>query len=255
MEEDLDFRTQKAYDAMYTGVPKSETLLRIWRDVYGDDYPEGVEPFSFVTRTDLTHIVEYLKLNPGDTLVDLGCGRGGPGLWVARETGADLVGIDLSPDAVEQARQRIANFGLQEYARFLTADFCATGLPDESCEGGMSIDMLWMVEDKGAAMAEVKRILCPGGRFVFTTWEPRDGSDPNYDMPLSDHGLVVEEHAEKPDSDRRRRAMYASVVAYKDALIAEMGAEAALPMIAEATLVPPKMGRSRHVLIACRRPS
>jgi hypothetical protein len=89
---------------------------------------------------------------------------------------------------------------------------------------------------------------------VFTTWEPRDGSDPDYGALLSDQGLVVEEHAEKPDSDRRRRAMYAGVVANKDALIAEMGAESALPMIAEATLAPAKMGRTRHVMISCGKP-
>ena len=61
-QKDLDFRTVEAYNAMYAGVPKSKTLLRIWHDVYGDDYPEEVEPFSFVTKTDLARIVQYLTI-------------------------------------------------------------------------------------------------------------------------------------------------------------------------------------------------
>ncbi|WP_354531947.1 class I SAM-dependent methyltransferase [Nakamurella sp. UYEF19] len=36
-------------------------------------------------------------------LIDLGCGMGGPGQWIARESGAHLVGIDLSQAAVEAA--------------------------------------------------------------------------------------------------------------------------------------------------------
>ena len=47
-----------------------------------------------------------LGLSPGDTLVDLACGRGGYGLEIAARTGARLVGVDFSAEAVRQAREQ-----------------------------------------------------------------------------------------------------------------------------------------------------
>ena len=109
----LDWRKVEAYNVYYTGIPKSKTFLRAQRDAYGPDYPEEAEPTSFVTKTDLVRIAHFISISSGKTFIDLGCGRGGPGLWVARETGADLIGIDLSPLGVEQAKQRVSDFGLE----------------------------------------------------------------------------------------------------------------------------------------------
>ena len=75
---------------------KGEFLRDIWREVFGDEYPEEVDHDSPVTITDLKNISRYLNVKPGETFIDLGCGRGGPGMWVAREIGANYVGFDLS---------------------------------------------------------------------------------------------------------------------------------------------------------------
>src|SRR2546425_9427530 len=85
------------YDRLFAGYAKSPTLRKIWRDAYGDDFPENVEPLSYVTLTDLRRIVSALGVGPGATIVDLGSGSGGPSLWGARPTGAQGVGIDVSP--------------------------------------------------------------------------------------------------------------------------------------------------------------
>jgi SAM-dependent methyltransferase len=81
------------------------------------DLPGEVEPFSFVSAVLLGHVARALGLSPGETLVDLGCGRGGPGLWLARRAGASLVGVDFSAVAVGQASRRAGPFGLQGEAR------------------------------------------------------------------------------------------------------------------------------------------
>ena len=62
------------------------------------------------------------------------------------------------------------------------ADFCATGLQDKSCDGAISIDILWMVPNKIAAMSEVARILHSAARFVFTTWESIKPSETDYHL-------------------------------------------------------------------------
>ena len=241
------------YDAVYESVPRATAMRDIWRQVYGEDYPEEADPYGFITLTALARVAHLVGVAEGDTLADLGCGRGGPGLWVARETGACLIGVDLSPVAANQARERIPDFGLGSRAAFRAADFCDTGIDDASCHGVMSIDMVWLLPDKAAAMAEVHRILRPGGRFAFTTWVPRDGSDPNYDRLLGAAGLEVVEHGEVADSDRRRRAIYEALLVHEEELLAE-GASAAQPMISEAKRALSKEWRSRHALIACRKP-
>ena len=116
-------------------------------------------------------------LSPGQTLVDLGCGRGGPGLWLAREAGALLLGVDFSPVAVGQAGQRAAVFGLAGRARFAVGDLAGTGLPAAAGNAVVSIDAFHFAADPAAAAAEARRILQPGRRLVLTNWQPKVPGD------------------------------------------------------------------------------
>jgi len=106
-------------------------LRRVW-EVAAPDLPPEVEPFSFVSASLLRHVAQALGLSPGQTLVDLGCGRGGPGLWLAREADVSLVGVDFSSVAIDQATQRAALFGLADRVRFVVGDLTRTGLPGAS---------------------------------------------------------------------------------------------------------------------------
>ena len=101
----------------------------LWQRAMGNDYPEDVDPSSSCTRSLLAHILEMLALRPGDLLVDLGCGRGGPGLWLARATKARLVGLDFSPKGIALAIRTAERFALTTPSQFRVASFDATGLP------------------------------------------------------------------------------------------------------------------------------
>ena len=52
----------------------------------GDEYPAGLDTYSWVSRTELRQVAEQVALTDSRVIVDLGCGRGGPGLWVAGTT-------------------------------------------------------------------------------------------------------------------------------------------------------------------------
>ena len=111
---------QVGYDAVYTAVPQSPTLRRIWREhAAGTTFPDEFAHISFVTIPQLQRMAGELRLGRGNTLVDLGCGMGGPALWLARETGAKLIGVDLSPVAVTQAGARAAALEFASQARFV----------------------------------------------------------------------------------------------------------------------------------------
>jgi hypothetical protein len=67
-----------AYSIKWGSHIESPSRSRIRREVYGDEYPADVDPRSFLTWTELRRIARELRVGPGDTFVDLGCGQGGP---------------------------------------------------------------------------------------------------------------------------------------------------------------------------------
>ena len=91
------------FEQSFTG-PASAVRARIWRQVYGPEYPSWADPFSYVSVTELRRFAQELQPARGQRLVDVGCGRGGPGLWVAAVTGARLIGIDVDEPALAAAR-------------------------------------------------------------------------------------------------------------------------------------------------------
>lgn len=145
----------------------------IWQEVFGDEYPAEAQPYSYVTRSELREFVAELRVGEHSLLVDVGCGRGGPGLWVAAATGASLLGVDISSTALEQARRRAAQVGLNHKAQYELGEFAAIPANDGAAGAVMSIDALLFAPDKGAAVAEIFRVLAPGGRLVATTWDYR----------------------------------------------------------------------------------
>jgi ubiquinone/menaquinone biosynthesis C-methylase UbiE len=243
------------------GYERSASLRRIRREVYGDDYADEADPSSpGLTLTELRRIARELRVGPGATIVDLGCGRGGPGLWLARETGAALVGIDIVSLAVDLATARAREFGLQERARFQLGDMAATGLPDAAFDGAISVVALLMVSDKAAAVREAARILRSGARFVFTTLEGTGLTRAGV-AEVSDHrplleaaGFTVEVYEEIPEWRGRIREVMERIRASEAALTQELGEEAAQGWMRMAAARPGDIEKNqeRTFLIAAR---
>ncbi|WP_052770399.1 class I SAM-dependent methyltransferase [Streptomyces sp. CNQ-509] len=165
------------FDALFHGEARSAGFSRVAR-IVDPELPPEAEPFSFLCADLLHHIAAELALEEGEVLADLGCGRGGPGLWLARAAHADLVGIDFSPVAVAQARQRSATYAIKGTAHFVVNDLTTTGLPPASVSAAVSIDALQYADDRAEAAREAHRILRPGGRLVVTGWHPLSPGDP-----------------------------------------------------------------------------
>jgi SAM-dependent methyltransferase len=84
-----------------------------------------------------------------------------------------VLGVDVSQVAVDVATEAARGYlaaGRYEYRR---ASFSATGLPDGCADGVVAIEALPMAPDRAAALAEVHRVLRPGGRATFTGGERR----------------------------------------------------------------------------------
>jgi SAM-dependent methyltransferase len=262
MEQNL---VSVGYDAVYEATPKSPTLRRLWKEhASGADFPDEFANISFVTLPQLQLIASELRVGPGKTLVDLGCGMAGPALWVARETGARLVGVDFSAVAVGLATARAAELGMTGQATFVTGTFAATGLDDACADAAMSEDAIQYTPDKRAAVAEAARIIRPGGRLVFTAFEldpartaglPVLGEDPvdDYRPLLEAAGFSVDEYREVPGWPEPVRTAYQSLLAAGDALTGEMGDAAATALAMELRLTLQQEIYRRRVLVCATR--
>ena len=248
----LSFKS--AFNTIYQGQEKGQMFRDIVKEVFKDEYPEDADTFSFVTQSDLNRMADLLCLSPGQWFADLACGRGGPGMWLARKTGANITGVDISETAVTKACQRVPEFGLEGRASFGIGSFYDTGIESDSCHGAVSVDALWLAPDRDRALKEVSRILKPGACFVFTTWDgnipfsPRDHRD-----NLKNAGFSIETYIETKGWKQRQLAVYEKVLASADALIQNMGKSAAMAIIREAKSTPQVLEKSTRVLVAARK--
>jgi SAM-dependent methyltransferase len=252
--------SRRRFDAIFARIAASKTLSAIWRDVYGDDYPREGTPFSFVTISELRWLTAALNVGKGQALVDLACGQGGPGLWVASETGAALIGIDSSVVAIEAASATARTRGTSAAAVFFVADAAATGLRAESVDAVMSVDALQLMPHRAAVLGEVARVLKPDGRFAFTTWLSRGGgSAPPFPMDyqplLSAAGFALEACQEPRDWQHRELAVFAGIREKATSLRAELGEEVAAMLVAEAEKLPEAYTVIRRVNIMATKPA
>jgi SAM-dependent methyltransferase len=156
------------FDGWYAGMTGSPVKDEIQQRHLG--LPPYLLSASLLVWDGIAEVVAELRLRPGGTLVDLGCGRGGYGLEIAARTGARLVGIDFSAEAVRQAREQGRRLGAT--AEFGVGDLAATGLGAGSADAVLCVDAIQFAPQSDAAYREIRRVLTTGGRAVVTCWEP-----------------------------------------------------------------------------------
>src|SRR5271165_3375756 len=103
---------------------------------------------------------------PGQTILDLGCGAGFDKLLAARRVGASgmVVGIDMTPEMIAKARTNAKNMG-QVNVAFVLGKIEDLPLPDASFDLVISNGVFNLCPDKPKVLSEVFRVLKPGGRL------------------------------------------------------------------------------------------
>lgn len=127
--------------------------------------PQAAVAWSFGTG----HPVRFADLQPGDTVVDLGCGGGIDAIFAARQVGpaGQVLGIDLLPEMVERATANAAAAGLTN-TRFVEGEIESIPLPDGSVDAVISNGVISLSARKARVFAEVMRVLRPGGQVCIS---------------------------------------------------------------------------------------
>lgn len=166
----------------YSRSPDLLTLIR--ENARGPDGGLAAERLSMMDEFHVgsaaatDRLLHGMALPPGARLLDIGSGIGGPARHAARE-GAIVTGIDLTPGFVATASALTAELGFPEGA-VTFREGSALDLPfrDASFDAAMMLHVGMNIADKRALMAEVMRVLRPGGSFTIYDMMRVDAAQP-----------------------------------------------------------------------------
>jgi SAM-dependent methyltransferase len=114
--------------------------------------------------------MDRLDLQPGERILDLGCGTGQTTVELAARVGANgrVVGVDIADEMLEAARQRAVTQGVDN-VDFLHCDVQCHDLGE--CDGAFSRFGVMFYDDPVAAFANIRKAIRPGGRLSFACWQ------------------------------------------------------------------------------------
>lgn len=140
-----------------------QALQRARRSAYPPS--EYVEQESFMRAAEIMSLAVKAGIGPGVSVLDLCCGVAGPGRFLTAQLGCTYVGVDLSPSAVEIARERAA--GLP--CRFEVAP--VPPVPPGQFDVALLLETMLAFADKEKLLRAISSALPIGGRFAFTLEE------------------------------------------------------------------------------------
>ena len=150
------------YDGeLATPLDAPEYHLEAGYDLWSQTYDQPLRLFP-IEEPPVRRLLE--ELSPG-RILDAACGTGRHSTWLAAR-GYDVTGVDSSPAMLDRARAKVPQ------GRFELGDLTALPLADGSVDAALCALALVHVEDLRPAMAELARVVRPGGRIVISDVHP-----------------------------------------------------------------------------------
>jgi SAM-dependent methyltransferase len=129
------------------------------------DYPSAAEQIADVGPI----AVEKAGVSSGDTVLDVACGAGNATIPAAK-TGADVTGLDLTPELLDAGRAAAKEAGVE--IEWVEGDAEQLPFEDGSFDAVLSVFGSMFAPDHAVAAAEMARVLKPGGRLAVCSWTP-----------------------------------------------------------------------------------
>jgi cyclopropane fatty-acyl-phospholipid synthase-like methyltransferase len=143
----------------------TQVLEQIRRETYGEDLGQS----SWVTRQEYRWFFDLLQLAAADHVLDVGCGSGGPALFLARERGCRVTGVDVNEAGIRAGVTLAQQAGLEHKVHLRRADV-QEPLPfsDQAFDAIVCMDAICHMPDRRRLFGEWRRVLRPGGRMLYT---------------------------------------------------------------------------------------
>ncbi len=141
-----------------------------------------VDEFHSRGKSASLELLEASGLAPGMRVLDVGSGIGGPARRLARH-GLKVVGLDLTPEFVEIARDLTARSGLSDSAEFRVGSALSMPFGDGEFDGVWLQHVNMNIADKATLFAEIARVLRPGGKLACHEIVQGSGGEPILPAP------------------------------------------------------------------------
>lgn len=150
----------------------------------GREELDGIDQFHAGGPQAVDRLIPGLRLGPGMTALDVGSGFGGPARQIARSTGCDVVGVDITAAYVAAAAELTAAAGLADRVRFVHTPVADLG--QDGFDAALTMHVQMNVADKRAFYTDIAAHLRPGARLaVFEVCQGRRSTPPQLPLPWS----------------------------------------------------------------------
>lgn len=132
------------------------------------------DDFSFdIASPRLTdELLRRLHVEPGQRILDVGCGTGTPTVQLARTADVEVVGVTVSRDQVRRATEYAEREGVADRVTFLHADAMNLPMESDSFDAAFALESILHM-DRVRALRSVGRVVRPGGRIAVTDFFQR----------------------------------------------------------------------------------
>ena len=152
------------YDNVY-GDFASDAEASVRREAYGEDLGQS----SWLTAPEWLHFADQLAIGADSDVLEVGSGSGGPAVYLVRERGCRLTGVDINEHGVRNAGALAEARGVADRAQFRVVD-ASQPLPfqDGRFDAVVSNDAMCHIRNRSSTLRDWCRVLRPGGRALFT---------------------------------------------------------------------------------------
>lgn len=147
-------------------------------------------------------LADRLPIRPGQHLVDIGCGLGGPARYIAKRFQCVVSGVDITPPFALAGNKLSALLRMQDQVKIELGDGQSLPYASSSFDGGYTQHVTMNVPDRPKFFAEAFRVLRPGAFFALTEHGLGPTGQPHHPVPWSSDGSF--EYLVTPDETRHR---------------------------------------------------